>query len=170
MKTGSKPKRARRWLRWLAAGLAGFVLVVVALGFAFQWGWFDTPVRNLVVRELAQLTGGEVEVSRFHFDLFTLRANLEGITIRGKEPSGTPPLFYADSITAIIQVDSFWDKKFSLRDLRAVHPTVHVRFNSDGSSNLPVLKPPKGRRQAPARTAFRICDSPSRTGRRIASL
>jgi len=117
--------------------------MIVVLGLAFEWGWFDTPVRDLVVRRLSQLTGGEVEMQRFHFDLFTLRVNLEGITIRGKEPSGTPPLFHADSMTAGIQVDSFWNKKFSLRDLRAVHPAVHVRFNGDGSSNLPVLKPPK---------------------------
>src|ERR1700683_1290437 len=138
-----QPKRRRRWWRWLAAGFAGVVVMIVVLGLAFEWGWFDTPVRDLVVRRLSQLTGGEVEMQRFHFDLFTLRANLEGIPIRRKEPSGTPPLFHADSMTAGIQVDSFWNKKFSLRDLRAVHPAVHVRFNGDGSSNLPVLKPPK---------------------------
>jgi len=72
-----------------------------------------------------------------------LRADLKGLTIRGREPAGTPPLFHADSLIVGVQVDSFWGKKVSLRDVRVVRPAIHLRFNADGTSNLPILKPPK---------------------------
>jgi translocation and assembly module TamB len=143
MNAETKPKRRRGWLRWLALVAAAFILLVGGLGLAFQWGWFDAPVRNLVVARLSQLTGGQVELTGFHFNLFTLRADLKGLTIHGREPAGTPPLFHADSLIVGIQVDSFWGKKVSLRDVRAVRPDIHLRFNADGSSNLPILKPPK---------------------------
>ena len=102
-------------------------MLLAGLGLAFQWGWFDAPVRHLVVAKLSQLTGGQVELAQFHFDLFTLRADLKGLTIHGREPAGTPPLFHADSLIVGVQMDSFWGKKFSLRDVRAVRPAIHLR-------------------------------------------
>lgn len=146
-----KVKRKRRWLRRIFRALLGLVLLLAAavgvgiIGLAL--GWFDGPMRNAIVVRIQKITGGRVELTRFHFSPFSLRAEITGLTIHGNEPDGTPPLFHADFVVADIQVDSFWNKKVSLRALRMLRPEVHVRFNTDGTSNVP---PPQGA-QASAR-------------------
>lgn len=139
----AKPKRKRWWLRLL---LGTFVLIIVlaAIGiFALQRGWFESAIRDAVVRRIEQATQGRVELAQFHFDLFGLHVRLDGLTIHEREAAGTAPFFHADSVDVQLHLISFWQKKISLRDLRVVHPQVHVAFNKDGSSNLPVLRPAK---------------------------
>ena len=46
-------------------------------------------------------------------------------------------------MVAKIQIDSFWQKKVSLKDLRILKPEVHVRFNADGTSNIPSRQTPQ---------------------------
>lgn len=144
MKETQKPKRKRRWLRRILHTLLTLVIVlsgIVAIGFAvYKAGWFDDWIREAVVHRIEQVTGGKVELKRFHLALFDLRVELTGLTVHGREPEGTPPLFHADSLIAAIQIDSFWHKKISLKELRILHPSVHVRFNADGSSNVPAPK------------------------------
>jgi len=136
-----KVKRRHRILKSFAFLLTLFIFAAAGLLLAYHLGWFDARIQQLIVSRIENSTGGKVELQRFHFDLFELRASLEGFTLHGREPEGTPPLFHADSLVAEIQIDSFWHKKISLLDLKIVHPQVHVRYNQDGSSNLPVLKP-----------------------------
>ncbi len=89
------------------------------------------------------MTGGHVELTHFHFAPFSLRVELQGLTVHGMEPAGTPPLFHTDYMVATIQIDSFWQKKVSLKDLRILKPEVHVRFNADGTSNIPPQRTPQ---------------------------
>ncbi len=142
-----KAKRKRSWPRRIVRTLLalGFLLVlfVVALVIALGIGWFDVPMRNAVVAQIQRVTGGQVELNHFHFAPFSLRVELQGLTVHGTEPDGTPPLFHTDYLVASIQVDSFWQKKVSLKDLRVLKPEVHVRFNADGTSNLPTRSTPQ---------------------------
>src|SRR5580704_11381931 len=119
-----KPKPKRRWLRRTFRTLMTLVIVLgvaAAIGFAvLKAGWFDDWIREAVVQRIAQVTGGKVELNRFHLALFDLRVELTGLTVHGREPEGTPPLFHADSLITAIQVDSLWHKKISLKELRIV--------------------------------------------------
>ena len=36
-----------------------------------------------------------------------------------------------------MRIDSFWGRKFSVGDVEVLRPAVHVRAESDGSSNVP---------------------------------
>lgn len=139
-----KPKRKRRWMRWIVRTALVFVAVIALIAItgiaALELGWFDGLMRNAVIRRIEQVTGGAVQLSHFHVAPFTLRVELTGLTVHGREPEGTPPLFHSDLVVASIQVDSFWHKKISLKALRILRPSVHVRFNADGSSNVPALK------------------------------
>ena len=140
-------KRTRRWprrifkifLALIAVSVLGFTALVIALSL----GWFDVPIRNAVVGQIERVTGGRVELGHFHFSPFSLTVEVHDLTVHGLEPSGTPPLFHADSLVAVVQVDSFWHRKVSLRDLRVLKPQIHVRFNADGTSNVPGPRTPQ---------------------------
>ncbi len=142
-----KAKRKRIWPRRIAKTLVSLafvlVLAIVALVIALAIGWFDAPMRNSVVGQIERVTGGRVELTHFHFAPFSLRVELQGLTVHGLEPDGTPPLFHTDYMVASIQVDSFWHRKVSLKDLRILKPEVHVRFNADGTSNVPPPRTPQ---------------------------
>jgi translocation and assembly module TamB len=141
----SKAKRnwPRRIVRTLLSLAVVLVLAVAALVIALAIGWFDAPMRNSVVSQIERVTNGRVELKHFHFAPFSLRVELQGLTVHGLEPDGTPPLFHTDYLVARIQVDSFWHKKVSLKELRILKPEVHVRFNADGTSNLPPPRTPQ---------------------------
>src|SRR5580704_15130619 len=141
MSEEQKPKSKRRWprriVKTILALVIALVLAIVAGVIALAIGWFDAPMRNAVIGQIERVTGGRVELQHFHFAPFSLRVELQGLTVHGLEPDGTPPLFHTDWLVASIQVDSFWHKKVSLKDLRVLRPEVHVRFNADGTSNVP---------------------------------
>jgi len=154
-KPEGKPKRKRSWMRRIFRALLALVLLVVLLavvGIAFlELGWFDGSMRNAVIKQIEQVTGGKVELAHFHFAPLALRVELTGLTVHGREPEGTPPLFHADLVIVRIQVDSFWHKKVSLKELRILKPAVHVRFNADGTSNIPPPRTPSAPSDRPLR-------------------
>src|SRR5580658_2688735 len=114
-------KRKRRFLRIAAAVALGLaILILVAIGAFFEAlsvGWFDGVARDAAVKRIADLTGCRVEMGSLHFSELGLRAEVQSFTLHCSEPAGTPPFFHADSIVVALQIDSFWDKKFSLREL-----------------------------------------------------
>src|SRR5580700_4597429 len=118
------PKRKRRWLRRIVriVFLSAIIIGLAAAVFlaALEAGWFDGWIRDVVVQRIEQVTGGKVELKSFHFAPYAMRVELRGLTAHGSEPEGTPPLFHADLVAAAIQVDSFWHKKISLKELRIV--------------------------------------------------
>jgi translocation and assembly module TamB len=144
--TEATPKR-RRWLRRLVLGLGvlllGLALAIVAV---VETGLADRWARRAIVSQLEKLTGGQVELRQFHFQVLHLRAELWDLTIHGREPAGTPVLFHSDHVLVDVRVDSLFRRKVSLDELRVDRPQVHLRFEADGSSNFPGPKtrPPAG--------------------------
>ena len=143
MSKQAKPKPKRRWLRVVAWTFAFFLVAIGAGMLALDHGWFDGWIRDAIVHRIEQMTGGRVELAGFRFDAFTLHARLDGLTIHEREAAGTAPFFHADSIDLQVQIVSLWEKKITLRELQIKRPAVHIAFNKDGTSNLPVLPPAK---------------------------
>ncbi len=130
----SRGKTVRRML---------FVALVCALEFALTAGLFvwtglaDRWARHAVVSEIENMTGGRVELARFHFDWLHLRATLGGLTIHGREAASGPPLLHVDSLLVEIGSESLWQRKISLARLEIERPAVNVRVAADGTSNVP---------------------------------
>jgi translocation and assembly module TamB len=141
MTSVAKPKRKSSFLRSmvkLALGLVILVLVTIGVLFAaLSLGWFDGLARDTAVKRISDATGCRVELSELHISKLGLRAELHGLTLHCAEPDGTPPFYHADTIVVGLQIDSFWDKKISLKELKISHQELHVLFNRDGTSNLP---------------------------------
>src|SRR5579871_2206301 len=91
----------------LLATLAGLaVAYVIVSGLADRWA------RQTIVQQLERTTGARVELGNFHFGWRLLTARFDGLTLHGREPAESPPLFHADRLEFDIRIESFWGGKF----------------------------------------------------------
>jgi translocation and assembly module TamB len=121
----------------LALGIALVALVALVVAYVIASGLADRWARSTIVRQLTTFTGARVELGNFHFDWRSLTARFDGLTLRGREPAGSPPLFHADLLQFNIHVESLWGRKISLGNVEMSHFSAHVRVEKDGSTNLP---------------------------------
>jgi translocation and assembly module TamB len=112
-------------------GLAAAAVLIVETGLATRWA------RRAIVTELERATGGRVELRAFRFRLSTLSAELDGLTIHGLEPEGTPPLFHADRIELTVRGSALLHRRIDLGELVVVRPAVHIRVEENGRTNVP---------------------------------
>ncbi len=113
----------------LVTGLAA--AYVIASGLADRWA------RSAIVEQLEKTTGARVELGNFRFGWRLLTARFDGLTLHGREPAGTPPLFHADALQFDIHIESLWGRKFSLGNVRMSHFSAHIQVEKDGSTNIP---------------------------------
>jgi translocation and assembly module TamB len=129
----------KRWIRRIVVTLVALVAVLAAvLAFIMESGLGDGWTRGAIIREIEQRTGEPAELGAFHFEMFRLRAELENLTVHGRETAGLPPLFHADKITAGIRIVSLLGRKVALDNLEIDRPSVFVRTNEKGESNVPM--------------------------------
>lgn len=125
----------------LKHGLALVVGMTLVLGLSLAYfvasGLADLWARRTIVRQLEKATGARVELGSFHFNWRTLGAHFDGLTLHGREPQGTPPLFHAELLQFDIHVESVWGRKISLGNVEMSHFSVDVRVDKDGTTNLP---------------------------------
>jgi len=88
-------------------------------------------------------TGGCVQIENFVLHLSTLTADACGITLRGTEPTSSPPLVRADQLTVRLKILSLWRRKVNLNQIILRHPVVNLLVGKDGTTNLP--SPPRKR-------------------------
>src|ERR1700691_172072 len=125
-------------------GLVVALALVTGLGVAYliASGLADHWARGKIVEELQETTGARVELGNFHFGWRLLSARFDGLTLHGREPAGTPPLFHADLLQVDIHVESFWRRNISLKSVDMSQFSAHVRVEKDGSTNIPGPKAP----------------------------
>jgi translocation and assembly module TamB len=129
-----------RWPHGLAAvalliGVAAAVVFcIIEFGIAQRW------VRSSLVQQLEERTGARVELGGFHLHAWRLHAELDNLTLHGLETSSEAPLFHADRVQAGITVLSFLHREFKIDELLVDRPQLNVRYEKNGSSNLPTPK------------------------------
>ncbi|HEY0308390.1 MAG TPA: translocation/assembly module TamB domain-containing protein [Acidobacteriaceae bacterium] len=148
----------KRWLRRTLLGVAGVLVVVLALIGAASWyvstTEFQQKVRHRVIALLEQATGGRVELQGFHFSLWRLDAVAEHLVIHGLEGPGEAPYLQADRIEIRLQIRSFLSQSagahlvndnsiashIALNLLQVDRPQAHLIIYPDGSTNQPTPK------------------------------
>src|SRR6185503_8331121 len=93
--TPAKKRKLRRVIILTALALA--VIVIGALIY-LNSGSFRETVRQRVIAELRQMTGGRVELESFAWNLSTLHFEARNVTIHGREGAGDVPYAHADRI------------------------------------------------------------------------
>ena len=126
-----------RLVHWLIYA-AGIVLVIVAvvLGVA-STGWFRQVLEQKVEQNLAQLTGGKVEIEGMNFQPLTLNVRMSRLVIHGLEKDTAHPLFTAHDVVVNVSPESFVQFRLLLRSLQWEQADLHIETYPDGSTNLP---------------------------------
>jgi translocation and assembly module TamB len=150
----SEGKRKFTWMHGLGLGVLLSAAVGATLVLLIVRGVADEWARRKIVEQLEKATGARVELKDFRFGWRVLRARLDGLTLHGKEPEGTPPLFHADQLQVEIRVESFWGRKISLGRVEMSHFSAHVRAERDGSTNFPGPKVQAGAGALPVQRVF----------------
>ncbi|MGA2418524.1 MAG: translocation/assembly module TamB domain-containing protein [Candidatus Acidiferrum sp.] len=138
-----------RWLRhvvWVMG--VNTSLVLAFIGILLWSGAANLPLRHLIVSRINQATGGQTEVRSLSIAWFSLHATIKGLVIHGREPASTEPFFSAEEVQAGLRIDSFWGRQVSLDELIVRQPTVHIRVNKNGQTNVPQPERPLGGNQS----------------------
>jgi translocation and assembly module TamB len=109
----------------------------LVLSYAVATGLVDRWARRTIVEQLERTTGAHVEVGNVHFSWRLLTARFDGLTLHGREPAGSPPLFHADALQLNIHIESFWGRRISLGNVTISRFSAHVQVAKDGSTNIP---------------------------------
>jgi translocation and assembly module TamB len=136
--TPAKKRKLRRVI--ILTCLALTVIVIGALIY-LNSGSFRETVRQRVIAELRQMTGGRVELESFTWKLSTLHFEARNVTIHGREAAGEVPYAHADRIGVDVKVVSFFTRKISLENVAINRFVLHLMIYPDGSTNQPPPQP-----------------------------
>src|SRR5882724_2981348 len=149
--TPTKKRNLRRL--FILAGLA-IGLLLVGLLFYLNSGSFRETVRQRVISELRQMTGGKVEVESFTWNLSTLHFEARNVTIHGREAAGEVPYAHADRIGVDVKIVSFFTRKISLESVAIDNFVLHLMVYPDGTTNQPPPQPSAPSNGAPTQNLF----------------
>ncbi len=123
----------------LAIGTILVLLVLVTTGiyFLMSSARFEGAVRDRLITEIEQATGGKVEIATFHWQLLRLEAEADGLVIHGRELQGEPPLGKIDRLRARVSLLGLWSPSVRLTELDIARPVFHLIIYPDGTTNLP---------------------------------
>ncbi len=137
--TEPAPRPRRRWKYVLIAGGAALVVLLGALWYTTTDS-FQAYVRQRLVAEIEQTTGGRAEVGSFHIVPFHMQVEVRDITVHGSEAPGDIPLAHVDHLIAHVKVISFLRTEFGFHSVSLEHPVIHIAVAADGTTNIPALK------------------------------
>ncbi|HEY2647023.1 MAG TPA: translocation/assembly module TamB domain-containing protein [Candidatus Acidoferrales bacterium] len=132
---GTKRKFGLKHGAGLVAGLA--LIVGLTIAYVIANGIADRWARRTIIEQLEKATGARVELGNFHFVWRSLGARFDGLTLHGREPAGSPPLFHADSLQFDVHIESLLGRKISLGNVLMSRFSTHIQVNKDGSTNIP---------------------------------
>ncbi len=125
---------------WFVLGM--LLLAGAGAGVLVRTGALSRGLRRVILRQLETATGASAQLGAFHFQWHGLRAELDDLTLRGKEPAGAPPLFHADRVIIRLRIVSLLGRRIALEELRLDAPQIVIRVDSHGHSNVPAPKAP----------------------------
>ncbi|HXO37305.1 MAG TPA: hypothetical protein VN872_01635, partial [Candidatus Acidoferrum sp.] len=149
--TPTKKRKLRPFL--VLAGLALALLLVGLLSY-LNSGSFRETVRQRVIAQLRQMTGGKVEVESFTWNLSTLHFEALNVTIHGREAAGEVPYAHADRIGVDVKIVSFFTRKISLESVAIDRLVLHLMIYPDGTTNQPPPQPSAPTNEAPTQNLF----------------
>jgi hypothetical protein len=136
--------RPLRIIRNVAIGLVALIaVVVVAAILIVQTSWFRNYVREKIIAETEQGTGGRVEIESFSFNWRAMEALVTGFVIHGKEPQGAAPFVRADRVQLNLRLFTSLSRILDISYLGIERPAVNILVFADGATNIPEPKDKK---------------------------
>lgn len=135
-----------------ALGLAMYATAVLVL----KSDWFKNKVRERIIAEVEQATGGRVEIGSFNYNWGTSTADVGPFVLHGTERAGDPPLLRAARIRVGLKIISFIGRRADIASLEVEKPEIHVVVNANGTTNVPTPKAVSQRRGSPIAEILRL--------------
>jgi translocation and assembly module TamB len=138
----------------LAAGVVfGGILVVAALGtwWILQSTWLRETVRQKIISEIEQSTGGQVELGDFQYDWRSLTADFRNLVVHGTESRTLPPLLRVESGRITLRIVSLLTRDVHIASLTVDRPEIHLLVRADGTTNVPAPRLPARDRNDPVK-------------------
>ena len=139
-----RPGRVRRWVVRPVIWFLLFLVLVLAGAYVFlESRYAHRRAADLVVARASELLNRRIQVGRLDYNLALLSFELHDVVIPGPQP-GDP----AFARVPLVRVEFSWrdlrQRILRLEQIDIVRPQVYLRFEEDGSSNLPELRTRKG--------------------------
>src|SRR5579862_6609781 len=131
----SKPRR-RRWRGILLAAIVA-ALAIVSLLTYLRSDAFRERVRRELITQLEQVTGGNVELRNFTWNLSRLSFDIDDLTIHGLEKPSDAPYAHFDHAHVTLEIISVLKRSLGLQELSIQGATLHLIVHADGSTNQP---------------------------------
>ncbi len=145
--------RPVRIVRNVAIGLVGLILVlVVAVLVVVQTAWFRNYVRQTIISDVEESTGGRVDIGSFDFDVKNLRATVMNFVIHGTEPANAAPFVSIPRIEVDFRLFTSLKHLYEITFLGVDNPAVNVTLQADGKSNIPTPKKNSTSKETPLET------------------
>src|ERR1700690_4192080 len=116
------------------------VVLVVAALIVVKSAWFHEKVRQRMVREIEDATGGRVELGSFDFDWRNMTVTVRNLVIHGTEGPQGAPFARVDLVRLELKVISALEQRVDLLSALAERPQVNVIVYPDGHTNVPQPK------------------------------
>jgi translocation and assembly module TamB len=139
-----RPGRVRRWVvRPAVWGLLFLVFLIAAAWFFLESAYAHRRAVSLVIARAQELLNRKIEVGAIDYNLALLSFELHDVVVHGPRPSD--PAF---ATVPLVRVEFSWrdlrQRILRLEQIEIVRPRVYLRFNPDGTNNLPELRTRKG--------------------------
>jgi hypothetical protein len=136
--------RMRRWVvRPFIWGLFFLILVVAAVWIFLESGYAHERAAKLVIARTSELLGRRIQVRRIDYSLIDLSFEMYDLVVPGPRP-GDPDF----ARVPLARVEFSWrdlrQRILRLEQIEVVRPHIYLRFEPDGTSNLPELRTRKG--------------------------
>jgi len=134
-----KSNAKRKLIRQAVIGLTLLALFVGA-GWYLTSPQFRELVRQRLVTQLEDITGGRVEIGSLQWSLSKLELDVHNITIHGLEGPDEIPYAHADRLLIRVKIFSMMEREIGLRWLQIERPVFHLIVYPDGHTNQPMPK------------------------------
>lgn len=122
-------------LRPLAWGLAALVVLIFVLQQLLNTRWARDWAREVIVEQLTEATGRQIELVDLYFELLPLSVEIWGFSISGPDPEG--PKFIEVPWAAVdADLGALQNRRIHLREVRAQRPVVHLEYYPDKTHNM----------------------------------
>ncbi|HEV3077862.1 MAG TPA: hypothetical protein VHB47_25825, partial [Thermoanaerobaculia bacterium] len=139
-----RPGRVRRWVvRPFVWGLLLVLALAASTVLFFSSRFARESGADLLRGELSDALGREVALGSVDFNLWTLTPSFElnDLVIPGPSPAD-PPVLRLGGARARITWRALARRRLQIEQLDLERPRIYLRFNPDGSNNLPRLRRP----------------------------
>lgn len=130
--------RPVRILRSIAIAVVAVIAVLaMAAVLIVQSAWFQNYLKQTLIADVDDSTGGRAEIGTFYFELLHFSAVSTDFVLHGTEPAATPPLLRAARIQLNFRPFTSLHHLWDITYLAVDQPQANVIVYPDGHTNIP---------------------------------